>query len=119
MIDWIRNCTVTEILVYLVVGAVLFGLLCLGLVRCGATSLIPSKEVATHEAKVWAEDMGMDIKGVSCVRFDTDGDGYVSCTLMGTNGNVYIVECASALTFNSGCRTPKTSLVRPTTGNVQ
>lgn len=71
------------------------------------------KDVAENEAREWASELGLDVKSVSCVAKDTDGDGYVSCTLvMGDGVTTKAVECAGArssgnLIRNSGCREPK------------
>ena len=73
------------------------------------------KGVAEDEAKEWAKELDMDLKSVSCVAKDTDGDGYVSCTLMMGDGSTKAVECAGARgdgtwIRNSGCRDPKLSV---------
>lgn len=70
------------------------------------------KGVAEEEAREWAAELGMDLKSVSCVAKDTDGDGYVSCTLMLGDDTTKGVECAGARgdgtwIRNSGCRDPK------------
>jgi hypothetical protein len=62
---------------------------------------------AEEEAKKWAAKLGMDVKGLSCVKTDSDGDGYVSCTIATEDGKTHAVECTSAWTRNAGCRTPK------------
>lgn len=47
----------------------------------------------------------------SCTNADTDGDGYVSCTVTGDDGHGRLVEkyleCAKVFTFNSGCKTTR------------
>lgn len=48
---------------------------------------------ATTNAKTWASSMGMDIKGVACSGVDSDGDGYVSCSVNMTDGSIRAVEC--------------------------
>lgn len=71
------------------------------------------KDAAEKEAREWAAELGLDVKNVSCVAKDTDGDGYVSCTLvMGDGTTTKAVECAGArstdnMIRNSGCREPK------------
>ena len=70
------------------------------------------KGAAEEEAKEWATELGMKYTSVSCVAKDTDGDGYVSCTFMMTDGTTKGVECAGARgdgtwIRNSGCRDPK------------
>ena len=67
---------------------------------------------ANDEARKFGVNMyGDALDGVSCVSADTDGDGYVTCSLAVKNkvsGDVTIVgvECAAAYNFagNSGCR---------------
>ena len=74
------------------------------------------KGVAEGEARGWASELGLEIKNVSCVEKDTDGDGYVSCTIVMADGvTTKNVECAGArstsnLIRNSGCRDPKMNL---------
>ena len=71
------------------------------------------KGVAEKEAGKWAEELGMEYKHVTCVSKDTDGDGYVSCTFLMTDGaTTKDVECAGArstdnMIRNSGCREQK------------
>lgn len=70
---------------------------------------------ATEQALDYAEGMGYQNAHVQCVTWDSDGDGYVSCTVSFTQPNGTIgkdaVECAAGLNMNgamnSGCRTPK------------
>ena len=61
---------------------------------------------AEENALQWASDMGMKDVKVSCVKMDSDGDGYVSCTVM-ANDKMHNIECTGWLTINDGCRTPK------------
>lgn len=65
------------------------------------------KDEAQAQAQVYAKEMGYDVTNTSCVRQDTDNDGYVSCTLKLSSGDVLNVECAGAWNLNSGCREPK------------
>ena len=69
---------------------------------------------AVRGAQEWARTMGVQPKAVNCVDYDTDGDGYVSCSISHENksGDIKIiaVECAGSLSWNEGCRTPKPSL---------
>lgn len=72
-----------------------------------------SHSKAVREAQDWAELMGYTVKGTTCSARDTDGDGYVSCSVLVTNesgrSDVVPLECAAAATFNDGCRYPKTT----------
>lgn len=64
------------------------------------------KRAAEKSAQVWASEIGIELKGVSCVKVDSDGDGYVSCSVRDAS-RVYQIECAGLMTINSGCRQPK------------
>ncbi len=62
-------------------------------------------------ARAWATSMGMKPTGVQCVTRDTDGDGYVSCTIRSEDGKLQNIECAGGfLNINEGCRIPKLQL---------
>lgn len=51
------------------------------------------------------------VLGVTCLDYDTDNDGYISCsaTIKIPNGDVMkdSSECATAFSWNSGCRSQK------------
>ena len=73
------------------------------------------KGVAEDEAKAWAAELKLDVDAVTCREKDTDGDGYVSCTIKTKDGKLLERECAGArstdnLIRNSGCRDPKMNL---------
>ncbi len=66
------------------------------------------KAEAEKQAEIYAKELGIEIVAVSCVKQDTDGDGYVSCTLkLDEAGTTKQVECAGAWNLNEGCRDPK------------
>lgn len=72
------------------------------------------KAEATASAKDYAEEMKWDVNAISCVNQDTDGDGYVSCTISVKEGEAKVdkhVECVGDTEFGcstkSGCRLPK------------
>lgn len=70
------------------------------------------KTVAEDEAREWAAEVNLDVDAVSCREKDTDGDGYVSCTIKTKDGQLLERECAGARSAgnvirNSGCRDPK------------
>lgn len=68
-------------------------------------------EQAFHEAMQWSRDMQIAKPAVSCANMDSDGDGYVSCTVRDTEtGKIYPVECATATSFNRGCRMQKVNV---------
>lgn len=56
-------------------------------------------------ARGFAGQLGYKVQGVTCMDMDSDGDGYVSCTVALEGGAAPIaVECASAYSIKSGCR---------------
>lgn len=61
------------------------------------------KQMAEQNARAWATDLGIKIEGVSCVDFDSDNDGYVSCSVR-YNEHIQAIECRM---WQSGCRQPK------------
>ena len=70
-----------------------------------------SKASAEEEARAYAQSMGINLKGVSCMDRDTDGDGYVSCSLSVAQKNgedrIEPIECAARWSWNnSGCKVP-------------
>jgi hypothetical protein len=72
------------------------------------------KEKAEKEARNFGEGLGLKVKGSQCVQTDSDGDGYVSCTLAveGANGSTDIkaIECAATVSLNNGCRMQKINI---------
>lgn len=66
---------------------------------------------AEGEARAWAQRMGVRVKAVECVRLDSDGDGYVSCSVAQELPSGAVeplgLECATSLTLNDGCRMMK------------
>lgn len=66
---------------------------------------------AVEYAKQWAKDMSISPSGIDCTGVDSDGDGYVSCSVAEKHSDgtteIHPIECAKWLTINSGCRTPK------------
>jgi len=68
------------------------------------------KGEAESQAATYAKEMDYDVKATSCVRQDTDGDGYVSCTIRLADDTTLNVECAGAYNLNSGCREPKINM---------
>ena len=102
--------TIIELLVglaiVLVVGGALFW-------AChGATDVNADAVQQAHE---YATGLGLDVKGTQCAKWDSDGDGYVSCTLALVEPDGAIqpmaIECAAGFNttgwMNDGCRVPK------------
>ena len=66
---------------------------------------------AEELAREWATNMQYKVVAVTCVDYDTDNDGYVSCTLR-VEGQKEMVplECTGPWSWNDGCRSPKAVL---------
>jgi len=93
---------------------VLFGIGVIGLIVWALAVNVGggNHDAADQTAHDYASELGIEVKAVSCTRMDTDGDGYVACTIMpaGDGAQPIMVECAGAMTFNDGCRKPKASI---------
>lgn len=61
----------------------------------------------TDDAKAFAVKMGETDPKVECTTYDTDGDGYVSCTVFRKDKDPVAIECARGFSMNSGCRLQK------------
>jgi hypothetical protein len=89
------------------------GIFVLIVLRIVGTVASGSKGVP-EQARTWATSMGLDAIGASCAGMDTDGDGYVSCTVSSREpgGTVKLtpVECAVSY-MPDGCRIPKPASV--------
>lgn len=99
-----RGFTLIELIIAVAIIGIFVTLVGFGITKCSS-----SRGTAEDEARDYAQKMGMEIKGVSCMNRDTDGDGYVSCTLNvvekdGKTSSVPI-ECASKWSYNNdGCK---------------
>ena len=104
--------TLIEALISVLLLAVFVGVLIMA-----ATRLISNPDTDT-EARTWATKMGLEVQYVSCNKQDTDGDGYVSCTIsskhMGGSGPVQLttIECATRWSINEGCKMQKVGNTR-------
>lgn len=68
-------------------------------------------ERAADAARAHLDKLGFPYSGVACVARDTDGDGYVSCTISDAQHQMTALECVGTKwTFNAGCRVPKAQL---------
>lgn len=99
-----RGFTLTELLIILAILGILGAFIGYSVTKCSS-----SQNTAEEEARTYARKMGMTVKGVSCMNRDTDGDGYVSCTLnvMEPEGKTSTIpiECAAKWSFNNdGCK---------------
>jgi hypothetical protein len=71
----------------------------------------PSKRAYTAQvnAKAWGKQLGLDVASANCSGFDSDNDGYVSCTLLLSDEKLRPVECGyyraiAPLGQNTGCK---------------
>lgn len=81
---------------------------CLLFSRC-ACRYIAGNEGAIEEAKVFAGHLpdGKDAE-IECAGYDSDGDGYVSCTIFREGQEPLFVECSrKTWTLTKGCRGQK------------
>ena len=65
-----------------------------------------------QDARTFVGKLGYGVLGASCTNMDSDGDGYVSCTVRVTGkAEPLAVECASRWAWlKSGCRLQKLSV---------
>lgn len=99
-------------LVELLIVVAIIGVFCLGFVGFAFRSCgVQDSGARERDAKLFATNLGYDVRGASCMNVDSDSDGYVSCTvsIADKNGNISMVpvECASAYAMGSGCRMQK------------
>lgn len=86
---------------------------------CLAACFSLEKGYAEEQGRAYAKELGMENSKVNCVNSDTDGDGYVSCTVAtpgrdGGKPDLQPIECAAykdGCSRNSGCRVPKNRIV--------
>lgn len=83
-------------------------------VFAGALNRKDQSAYAAGEAKQFAANiLGIPDANVSCMKYDTDNNGYVSCTIGSVTQTgqriVQSVECATESIFqsNEGCRMPQ------------
>lgn len=88
-----RGLTLIEIMIVVAIVSIVFaGSLSLFGVNCG---LQGSGEHAEQEARSHAQKLGWKVAGAACTGRDTDGDGYISCTVALEDGTERALECAS------------------------
>ena len=105
-----RGLTLLELMIIVGIGGVMACLVLLGLVRaCGG---VDNKVQAEEAARKYLRELGYkEVAGVVCTEYDSDRDGYVSCTARAREGEgkmeALAVECATTVTFQNGCRLQK------------
>lgn len=97
--------TIVELLIVISILAVVCSLIGYAITSCSS-----NKSSAESEARKYAQSLGLEIKGTICMTKDSDGDGYVSCSISYLdNGKTSImpIECANRWSVNDGCRATK------------
>lgn len=70
---------------------------------CGL--LVADGPEATNNARQFVRStLGWEGARVTCQDYDSDGDGYVSCTAVSKVGEREALECTGAWSWNDGCR---------------
>jgi hypothetical protein len=65
------------------------------------------------QAKEFGVSMGYEVKGVNCMNYDSDNDGYVSCAVNIGMQEPLQIECSSMYNIISrGCRLVKINMLR-------
>jgi len=103
--------TLVECMIVVTIICVVAAGAVVGCTSCMATD--HQRQTAQTEAEHWAADLGYTLRGVSCADIDSDGDGYVSCTVAIAHGDdtePTQIECRGAYFWGHGCREPKLSI---------
>ena len=80
-----------------------------------ATRFVSSKEKATAAAMQYRETFHPEWTNaaVMCQDYDTDGNGYVTCTIGSQGQRPESIECPTRFSFNSGCRAARNTFISP------
>lgn len=98
-----RGFTLAELLIVLAIVGVFLAVIFSRVACVGETQTAAAKS----EARSWARELGLQTTGVACANIDSDGDGYVSCTIALKDGSTKQIECRGAYAPGHGCREPK------------
>lgn len=92
--------------VLVAVGAISAGAVMTSQLSCNVRS--GNKTQAEEAARTHFQALGFTVKGIQCTDEDTDGDGYVSCTVsvVDKDGSLHTesAECAIDWSMNKGCK---------------
>ena len=100
-----RGFTLTELMGVIAIVSIVFIS-----VLAASCSGSDQRNAAKQEAAQWAKELGLEFTGASCADYDSDNDGYVSCTLAMKSGETKQIECRGAYSIGHGCRDPKISI---------
>jgi hypothetical protein len=103
-----RGMTVLELMIVVAIGMIFLITLIIG--ARGCMSGAAQESAAKDEAAKWARDLGLGYTGISCADYDSDHDGYVSCTLALKSGETKQIECRGVYSWGHGCRDPKLTI---------
>lgn len=92
-------------------SALIIGATFLGVILAFGASYTDRADKATALAEEHLERLGVSGATTACQKYDTDGDGYISCdySTEGPDGRRAIepLECAPGFFFEGDCRVPK------------
>lgn len=100
-----RGMTLAELMIVIGILGVASALVVWGCVS--ATAGEKQKLAAEAEVHTWAKALHLELEGVDCADIDSDGDGYVSCSVSVKGQAVQDIECRGAWSRGHGCRKPK------------
>ncbi len=103
-----------------IIGITIVGVFFVGFsMAVGGKGCMNSSESATQAATRYASTFHPEWQSprVVCQGYDTDGNGYVSCTIGASGHQPESIECPAALSFNSECRVTRLTIPTQTNSN--